>query len=430
MEQKDRWTVKFRDRMEGYTETPPADIWEKLDEELAFGTTQKRNRQFFFRIAVAAAVLLLPLIGLYFFVFTPESEVPVAKTSADKILLHEDNNEVSSKVSSETTPIYNRKIADARVGNLKVKEIPDLQQPVDVAKEEEMTEPPVDNIESLPETKEKKLSESESKSVLQKDESHSLRNMPVHRDFEVKDRNEKKRGWSIGVSVGNSMMTSAENHYGFSNLDRSGATSRGLNLLQAENSEKVENYRTELAYQQIMFKNINTETSTSVKHHFPITFGVSLRKDISNRFSLETGLVYTLLSSDLKAGGDVYYFQEQKLHYLGIPLKAGCYLVKKKYLSLYLSAGGMIEKCVKSQLQTHYEMQNDLSFVGDEHLDVDRLQGSILASLGAQFNITDYLGLYAEPGVVYYFDDGTDVATIRKEKPFNVNLQIGLRFGF
>ena len=75
-------------------------------------------------------------------------------------------------------------------------------------------------------------------------------------------------------------------------------------------------------------------------------------------------------------------------------------------------------------------MQNELSFVGDDHLDAKKLQWSVLASLGAQFNITDHFGIYAEPGVIYYFDDGTNISTIRKEKPFNVNLQIGLRFGF
>ena len=35
---------------------------------------------------------------------------------------------------------------------------------------------------------------------------------------------------------------------------------------------------------------------------------------------------------------------------------------------------------------------------------------------------------YAEPGVVYYFDDGSNVNTIRKEHPFNFNIQLGVRF--
>ena len=42
--------------------------------------------------------------------------------------------------------------------------------------------------------------------------------------------------------------------------------------------------------------------------------------------------------------------------------------------------------------------------------------------------ITEKFGIYAEPGVVYYFDDGSNVNTIRKEHPFNFNIQLGVRF--
>jgi len=45
-------------------------------------------------------------------------------------------------------------------------------------------------------------------------------------------------------------------------------------------------------------------------------------------------------------------------------------------------------------------------------------------------NFTKHLGLYAEPGIAYYFDDGSQIETIRKEHPFNFNLQFGLRFSF
>ena len=162
----------------------------------------------------------------------------------------------------------------------------------------------------------------------------------------------------------------------------------------------------------------------------PISFGITVRKALNNRIALESGLVYTYLYTKLNQSRMISGRATLGLHYLGIPLKAGWYFVKKRRVSLYLSAGGAVEKCVKSQLKTHYEMQNDLSFIGDDHLDVKKLQWSVLASLGAQFNITDHFGIYAEPGAIYYFDDGTDVSTIRKEKPFNINLQIGLRFGF
>ena len=38
--------------------------------------------------------------------------------------------------------------------------------------------------------------------------------------------------------------------------------------------------------------------------------------------------------------------------------------------------------------------------------------------------------LFAEVGGAYYFDNGSVIETIYAEKPFNLNLQVGLRFGF
>ncbi len=55
---------------------------------------------------------------------------------------------------------------------------------------------------------------------------------------------------------------------------------------------------------------------------------------------------------------------------------------------------------------------------------------SVSVSAGISFKLASHISLYAEPGIVYYFDDGSDISTIRKEKPFNINLQAGLRFNF
>ena len=63
-------------------------------------------------------------------------------------------------------------------------------------------------------------------------------------------------------------------------------------------------------------------------------------------------------------------------------------------------------------------------------LDVDPLQWSVMAGVGAQVNFTKQLGLYVEPGIAYYFDDGCDIETFRKEHPFSFNIQLGLRFSF
>ena len=420
MKQNDKWTIKFRERMEGYTEAPPSEVWEKLDGELSSAVTSERHR--FFRIfAVAAVILLLVSAGLFLFYFpgSEKSNMPdiVARPFVDK------------NTSGSQQPVISVNHNNPKIESpVKYHKVVDKESVQSGDAGDSFIQLPADTICSLSEEASGNIPEKKDELPEKKYRQSELSSSVA--DYTVMKTPKRKRSWSMGISVGNNMIASAESHYGFSNLNRPGGIPRVMDLSQSDRSENAEEEKAAAAYQQIMLKNINSGTTTDIKHRFPVTFGISLRKDVSDRFSLETGLMYTLLSSDLKAGEDIYYSQEQKLHYLGIPLKAGWHFVKKERFSLYLSAGGMVEKCIKSQLKTHYEMQNESSFVGSDHLDVKRLQWSVLASAGAQFNITGHFGVYAEPGVVYYFDDGTNISTIRKEKPFNVNLQIGLRFGF
>lgn len=53
-----------------------------------------------------------------------------------------------------------------------------------------------------------------------------------------------------------------------------------------------------------------------------------------------------------------------------------------------------------------------------------------MGALGAQYNINRKVGVYVEPGIAYYFDDGSSVQTIRKENPCNFTLQAGLRLSY
>lgn len=84
---------------------------------------------------------------------------------------------------------------------------------------------------------------------------------------------------------------------------------------------------------------------------------------------------------------------------------------------MYVSGGGVIEKSVYGKL-------------GSEKLTVKPLQFSLSSAVGVQINATKNIGFYVEPGVSYFFDDGSDVQTIRKENPFNFNLQAGIRFTY
>ena len=41
-----------------------------------------------------------------------------------------------------------------------------------------------------------------------------------------------------------------------------------------------------------------------------------------------------------------------------------------------------------------------------------------------------HVGFYIEPGMAYYFDDGSDIQTIRKEQPWLFALQAGFRLSY
>ena len=57
-------------------------------------------------------------------------------------------------------------------------------------------------------------------------------------------------------------------------------------------------------------------------------------------------------------------------------------------------------------------------------------QFSVLGAVGAQYNLSRRVGVYVEPGVSYYFDDGSSLATLRKEHPCGFTLQAGLRLTY
>ena len=144
-----------------------------------------------------------------------------------------------------------------------------------------------------------------------------------------------------------------------------------------------------------------------VSHRQPVRFGVSLRYRINDCWSVESGLTYTHLSSDITT--TIYgkaTVSEQHMNYIGLPLNISYDLWKNRRFGLYVLAGGMIEKS----------------------LDTYHWQFSLNGSAGAEYKLTDFFSFYAEPGLGYYFPDGSSISTIYQDHPLNFNLSFGLRF--
>ena len=146
-----------------------------------------------------------------------------------------------------------------------------------------------------------------------------------------------------------------------------------------------------------------------------VSYGIKVRKRVSDHFAIESGLTYTYLHAHIaKTMNDV------KLHYIGIPLK-GVYIISDgRRLSFYGSMGGMVEK------QVYGIMKHPRT--GETILKNPNLQWSLSASAGINYRLAGFVGLFAEPGISYFFDDGSNIPTIHKDKPLNFSFQIGLSF--
>lgn len=175
--------------------------------------------------------------------------------------------------------------------------------------------------------------------------------------------------------------------------------------------------------------NRDVEQKTEYDHHLPIRIGLSVAYALTDRLSISSGLTYTRLSSDIKdASRESKYIGEQRLHYVGIPVNVSYKVASFRWLGLYGTAGVLAEKCVSGTTDEGYVENNTMKYTNTHDISSKPLQMSINAGVGIQFDFIDNVGIYAEPGLSYYFDDGSALQTIYKEKPLNFNLNVGVRF--
>ena len=182
-------------------------------------------------------------------------------------------------------------------------------------------------------------------------------------------------------------------------------------------------------YADVMKSNSSNEISSTVKNWQPIQVGVSVAYSFTDRLSIESGLTYSCLVSDLSSGTPSgNYDIRQTLHYIGLPLALRYDFLKIKGFSLYASSGGQMEKCVAGKTRTDYFVDGKKVSSENGRIMVEPLQWSVNAYVGAQYSFNRMVGLYIEPGAAYYFRNSSPVNCIYSERPFNFSFRAGLRF--
>lgn len=155
--------------------------------------------------------------------------------------------------------------------------------------------------------------------------------------------------------------------------------------------------------------------NTDYDHFQPASFGLSARFAFNERFSINTGINYTLYNSRKKLlwSDGIEETLSQSVHYIGIPVRCDWLLVDRKHFGLYLGAGAQVDKAVYAKAGT--ERLRDRTFLF-----------SVNGVCGLQYNINDRFGLYLEPELAVNLNR-PEITTFRSNRELMLSVRAGLR---
>lgn len=411
------WLNKIRESQADFSEPEPEGLWEGIEAGLAAVSRRRTVRWWRAALpaaAVAALVLLLSVPG-----HRDASDDPL-RTSAVAEL----------KSTTEPFDVVPQNVESSVPANLLAYSGTLLTSDTEVWKPSEATADDAGNAsEELPKRQESSswnnspndISSETSSSETSSLETISSENWPSENDNPVSKT--RRGGFSFGLLTSN-VAGSRSSVSKYAALYGSTVTKQIHGF-----SETRADFPDSQGYADVMKSNSSNEISSTVKNWQPIQVGVSVAYSFTDRLSIESGLTYSCLVSDLSSGTPSgNYDIRQTLHYIGLPLALRYDFLKIKGFSLYASAGGQMEKCVAGKTRTDYFVDGKKVSSENGRIMVEPLQWSVNAYVGAQYSFNRLVGLYIEPGAAYYFRNSSPVNCIYSERPFNFSFRAGLRF--
>ena len=412
----------IRDKMSDYEAEVPQDLWSAIDSAVG----RRQQKKLWIRAGrYAAAAVVVAAIGLGIYILQPDSSLVVHSESNPNTRAQASANNAPAVTSDDADP-GNNSAAEIRASEFEHTPYATLAEAKPVIVEgvegtssmqiksdgESLNVHPVDSNESASEAFTHSLPPI----------SHEVKqDKTVTYNSRQRDRQQQQEAYDSG-RLAASIYTTAGT--GGTSMQR--YTSFGLMGIDPGDA----NWKDD-PYMGMLVTNKGHLADRRVRHRLPVHAGASIAYRINDRVSVETGIAYSYLSADIHEGSDSYYFAgEQSLHYVGIPVGVRVRAMSWKNFDIYVGAGFEADKCVSGTLKKSYVINGQTRDDGHESISIRPLQWSVNAGAGVQYNFSSMVGIYAEPGLSYYFDNGSNIETIYSEKPLNFNLNIGLRVSF
>lgn len=445
------WTNKLRARLTDYQEPVTDDLWAAIQQSLAqqksnivsigksvdsldgHSNHQSNAKEVVFRrFSIAAALAALAVGGTYIYLNPTKSNEPLAQatvlqedSSTSKGALHEnqssEHNQVSQEYSSDNTDTD----SPSRLGDdtftkysQRVKKQLGIQTSLLDGEGSKLFTQNLDNDKQNDNRQDQNRDKVQSRSKKSLEGNPEMLAMAASpSSYTIQESNARRHqssSWSVQL-YGENGVVGSKNSNGF---DAAFVPSNN-----ASGPVYPGNF-TDAFYSVMAIRALSGTPSADyyekVKHHFPISVGVQVGWGVTECLRINTGVVYTNVSSDfINSSYNTTQVTTQTLHYVGVPVNISYDFWQTKRFKTYVTAGGEADFNVKNHTESDGEV------MASKH---DRTQWSANASLGAQFDIIPQLGIYVEPGAKYYFDNGSQIENTFKDKKLNFNLQFGLRW--
>ena len=416
---KEEWLKDIHNQMIDYEMEEPQDLWESIQAKRSEGNKRKHRKKIIFlwtkRVTLAAAVAALIFVANYY--FEREDDIP-AVSIVDSTSLK--NNSIRNSLPPSS--LTDEKEEATIIGN----KVNSVNQEKTIVKKETIPHTQTEIAEKTLQANEIAMqegSEEKLRSITEEKQPQEQIQEIVSEELAFEDLAQvaPREGFFKRVSFGMFTAGGTSSTFSSKSVDRSFVASIEMD----ESTWRDSSLLGTLVFNQ------GKELQTEVKHRLPIRVGVLFTYNINNYIGIESGVTYTNLTSDMREGSENHYFtSEQKLHYVGVPINLKYRIFAQKAFQLYASSGFLVEKSVSGELIKSYFLDNQFTQTERESLKINSLQWSVNVATGVQYNFSSLIGVYAEPGISYYFDNNSPVETIYKDKPLNFNLNVGVRFTF
>ena len=422
---KDKWINEIRERMENYSPEVPDGLMEEVQLEMrkrglsTVPVARHRRMLIGYRTASAAASVALLLGTAYYVGFPDEDEHLAQQMEQVARQIENDRTEVMSVQHEEPLLAVNTDTREEKIQ--KISSLP--QKRHEVASDSLSTTVVSSKKENVVSTGQTDLVPESAVPDSSSDPSRSDRSYVEKNGIEKADCpspssfvGKRKKGISAGAYYSGGMIQQSQ-------------SGRGLKLSSAN---PYGNFLHEMSGDRVNGLLADTQDHEMKVHHDqPIKMGLSIHIPLSNRWGLQTGLTYSFLSSEVTQLWDrSSTVAKRKMHFIGIPLKVSYQIWQHKDWKVYAAAGGEVERMVSGKEEDKQFTGDDVRSVTSRKLKESKLQFSASAMAGVEYQWNQTMGVFAEAGGAYYFDNGSVIETIYSEKPFNVNLSFGFRFHF